>query len=183
MPRSPARKAPTADAQPEAAERPDPGGSPTNGPAGAAAVASLSDLPVAGLTRRRIGFLIGALVAAWMLVLFARQVIEASDAASRAEAMRASNGALEADVEALERELDLIQRQTYVQQQAREFRLGRPTEVPFILDDAAPPLGVDAPGSAAARLGAAAEPASPLESWLDLLFGSDEDQAGRVAGS
>jgi cell division protein FtsB len=138
-------------------------------------VASLADLPVAGLTRRRIALLIGALVAAWVIVLFARQVGEASEASGKAAAMRAANQQLESGVTALQHELDLIQRQAYVEQQAREYRLGEAREVPFAIEDGAPTLAADAPGTAGARLGADDEAASPLESWLNLLFGSPGD--------
>lgn len=144
----------------------------------AAAAGSLADLPVAGLTRRRIGLLVGALVAAWIIVLFARQVGEASAATSRADAMRASNTALAADVAALARELDLIQHGAYIQQQARTYRLGSTREIPFTLADDAPSLAPDAPGMASVRLGAVSDRGSPLESWLDLLFGPGSDHAG-----
>ena len=171
MPRTPARST-AADADTEPAEAAAPG-SPATRPA--AATASLADLPVAGLTRRRIALLIGAVIAAWVIVLFARQVGEASEATGHADAMRASNAQLATDVAAAQRELDLIQRQAYVDQQAREYRLGSPREIPFILADNAPPLGPNAPGSAAVRLGAVAAHRTPLESWLDLLFGSGDD--------
>ena len=49
-------------------------------------------------------------------------------------------------------------------------RLGDPHEVPFTLAQGAPPLGPDAPGSAALRVGAPTS-ISPLERWLTLLFG------------
>lgn len=147
-------------------------------PAAAAALGSLADLPVAGLTRRRIGFLIGALVAAWILILFARQVGEASAASSRAEVMRASNTALQSEVAALARELDLIQHTAYIEQQARTYRLGTAREIPFALADDAPPLALDAPGMPAVRLGAVSGRPSPLESWLDLLFGVRRAPAG-----
>ena len=155
-------------------------GEPT--PAAAAALGSLSDLPVAGLTRRRIALVIGALVAAWVIVLFARQVGEASEASTRAEVMRASNERLEGDVAALERELELIQRQAYIEQQAREYRLGEAREIPFVLDAAAPPIAVDAPGTASVRLGADRRMITPLEAWVDLLFGPGGDPA-RPAGA
>jgi hypothetical protein len=171
MSRPPARST-AADSDPDRTERPEPepGAEPT--PAAVAATGSLADLPVAGLTRRRIALLIGALVAAWVVVLFARQVGEASEATTRAADMRASNAALTRDVAAAQHELALIQQQAYIQQQAREYRLGLPREVPFILSDDAPPLAADAPGSAAVRLGEAANRRTPLESWLDLLFGT-----------
>ena len=140
-------------------------------PAAAASLGSLSDLPVAGLTRRRIALLIGSLVAAWVILLFARQVSEASEATVRAEDMRAANVSLQAEVAALEDELLFIQRQDYIEQQAREYRLGKPQEVPFVLADDAPPLADDAPGAAAVRLGAVVDPPSPFDAWLHLLFG------------
>jgi hypothetical protein len=151
------------------------GGSQT--PAAAAALGSLADLPVAGLTRRRMGLVIAAIVAAWVIVLFARQVGEASEASARADAVRISNVVLAADVAGLQRELDLIQRQAYIEQQARTYRLGTPQEIPFILADGAPSLAPDAPGSASVRLGAVTERRSPLDAWLDLLFGSASTSA------
>jgi cell division protein FtsB len=140
-------------------------------PAAAGALGTLADLPVAGLTRRRIAMLIGAMLAAWVIILFARQVGEASEAAARADSMRASTVELQSQVAALEEELALIQRQDYIEQAAREYRLGSPNEVPFALAEDAPPLAVDAPGSATVRLGTEREGPSPLDSWARLLFG------------
>jgi cell division protein FtsB len=139
---------------------------------------SLADLPVAGLTRRRIALLIGALVAAWVIVLFARQVGEASEATARADGMRAANVRLETDVSALESELALIQRQAYIAQAARGYRLGTAREVPFTLADDAPALPADAPGSATVRLGAQVEAVTPLDAWARLLFGDPEAGPG-----
>ena len=85
-----------------------------------------------------------------------------------------------ADVIALEDELALIQRQAYIEQQAREYRLGAPRERPFILADDAPALASDAPGTAATRLGANLDDETPLESWLDLLFGESVDPSVRM---
>jgi cell division protein FtsB len=171
MPRSPRPPRPeTLDS-----DTPEPAASPTvvvaPAPAAQGALGSLADLPVAGLTRRRIAILLGALLAAWVVILFARQVGEASEATARAEAMRASSVALQAEVAALEQELALIQRQAYIEQAAREYRLGRPEEVPFALADDAPVLAADAPGSATVRLGTEREAPTPLDSWARLLFG------------
>ena len=176
------RTRPTAaDSDPDRTERPEPEvAAPT--PA-AAAAANLSDLSVAGLTRRRVALLLGALIAAWVIVLFARQVGEASEASSRADGMRAANAVLAREVAAAERELQQIQQLPYIEQQAREFRMGHPREIPFILADDAPPLAADAPGSAAVRLGAVIKRASPLDSWLDLLFGSPDDPQGLALGA
>jgi cell division protein FtsB len=171
MRRSPTRPEPgpgrPESPEPEAPEPPD----AASGPAAAAALGSLSDLPVAGLTRRRIALLIGALVAAWVIVLFARQVGEASEATARADAMAAHNVQLQEDVAGLEQELGLIQRQSYVAQAARGYRLGSPDEIPFTLAEDAPTLAPDAPGSASTRLGTTADRERPIDAWARLLFG------------
>jgi cell division protein FtsB len=130
----------------------------------------LSGLPIAGITRRRIGFLVAALLSAWVVIAFARQVGDASSAGVRVEGMRAQNAELANRVAALEREYQLIQRQEWIEQQARGYGLGTTGEIPFTV--AAPPsLPPDAPGSAAVRLGGATDRPSPLEAWLSLLFG------------
>jgi cell division protein FtsB len=172
-PKRPAPDAPAADATPDTLP-------PVVAPAASTTLATLADLPVAGLTRRRIALLLAALVAAWVIVLFARQVSEASEASTRADEMRVQNELLAANVTALEDELALIQRQAYIEQQAREYRLGAPRERPFILADDAPALASDAPGTAATRLGADLDDATPLESWLDLLFGESVDPSVRM---
>ena len=122
--------------------------------------------------------LIAALVAAWVIVLFARQISEASDAALRADAARTSNAALTVEVAGLQQELQLIQQQAYIEQQARTYRLGSAQEIPFTLADDAPALAPNAPGSASVRLGATTTRPSPLESWLDLLFGTSGAPGG-----
>lgn len=133
----------------------------------------LATLPIAGITQRRMAILLGALVAAWIVLLFARQVSEASAAASRADAMIAENAVRRAQIAALERELDRIQQPRFILQQARAHGLGGRREIAFTLDPDAPPLPDDAPGSAALRVGAPTA-VSPLESWLSILFGSTE---------
>ena len=133
----------------------------------------LAALPIAGLTQRRMAIILGALVAAWIILLFARQVGDASAASARAEAMIADNAVRHAEIAALERELDRIQQPRFILQQARAHGLGGHNEIAFTLDPDAPPLPADAPGSAALRVGAAGS-VSPLESWLNILFGSGD---------
>ena len=131
----------------------------------------LSGLPVTGFTRRRMGFLGAGVLAAWVVISFARQVGDASAATSRLQGLEGSNTQLAEQVAGLEREYQLIQADAWVRQQARAYGLGSGREVPFTLGPGAPALGADAPGSAAVRLGATAVPPTPLESWLTLLFG------------
>ena len=176
MPRSRRRTTPSrATAEPPVEGAPESTPAGQLSPAAAGALGSLADLPVAGLTRRRVAILIGALVAAWVIVLFARQVGEASEAMDRANSMQVATGQLEREVEGLESELALIQKQAYIEQAARQYRLGTAAEIPFALADDAPPLAADAPGSATVRLGSDPDTPTPLESWARLLFGDPKD--------
>ena len=132
----------------------------------------LTGLSVAGFTRRRIGWASAGLAAVWVVVMFARQVGDAQAAANRAVELAADNAALATEVDALERELDLVVRPDYVGIEARGHNLGTPKEIPFTLDPSVPSPVDGAPGSASVRLGAApADRRTPLESWLSLLFG------------
>jgi hypothetical protein len=131
----------------------------------------LSALPIAGLGRRQVALILGALVAVWIVVLFARQIGDASAATTRAEELAAANELLRADIEASRRELLLIQRHDYVLLQARGYGLGKGREIPFSLAADAPPLPSDAPGSAAVRVGADTTPSTPFDRWMELLFG------------
>ena len=146
-------------------------GAPDADRAAGRAPADLSSLAVAGLTRRRSAMLIGAMVAVWVVIVFARQVGAASAATARAEQMATDNAALTTQVDAMARELSLIQQPGFVQQAARAYGLGGRKEIAFALAPDAPPLPDDAPGSASHRVGSEAARVSPLDRWLTLLFG------------
>ncbi len=140
--------------------------------ASGAAQVPLDGLGVVGITRRRIAWLLAAIVATWIVIVFARQVGEAQAASARADEIAARNGALAANVTALQEELRTIQRPAFIEQQAAANGLGRPNERPFRLAPGAAPLPAGAPGSTEVRLGGHDDRPTPLESWLDLLFGS-----------
>jgi hypothetical protein len=130
----------------------------------------LAALPIVGITRRRLATILGVALSVWILLVFARQVSEASAATGRADAMIAANAARRGEVAGLERELAQIQQPRFVLQQARGYGLGSPREIPFTLEPGAPPLDANAPGSAAQRLGGRSS-MTPLERWLTVLFG------------
>ena len=159
------RSAPPGSAHPAAPDDDPPEPAPER-PGGT----DLAGLPVVGVTRRRLAFLGAAFVTVWIVIAFARQVGEASAATARVDELRRANAQLAADVAALEREYQLIQGKPYILVQAHGFGLGGPRDIAFTLS-ARPDLPPDAPGSAAVRLGAHADPETPLESWLSLLFG------------
>jgi cell division protein FtsB len=144
----------------------------THGPRPATtSIPDVALLPMLGIAPRRLILLGATILLAWMIVSFGRQVAEASASSARAEELRSANAALAQEVAAMERELQVIQDQRYIGQAARAFRLGSPGEIPFALEAGAPPLAADAPGSAASGLGAETATMSPLERWLDVLFG------------
>ena len=166
MPNRPPAPLPLDEPEPDDPESPDPREDFRDGPG----QPDLSGLPIAGITRRRVGFLVAALLSAWVVIAFARQVGDASSAGVRVDAMKAGNVELANRVAALEREYRLIQRQEWIEQQARGYGLGTNGEIPFTVAGPAS-LPPDAPGSAAVRLGGGTDRPSPLEAWLSLLFG------------
>jgi len=131
----------------------------------------LAGLTIAGITRRRVAWTLAAIVSIWVVAVFARQVIDVAAASDRADRLRLDNAGLASQVEDLQRELDLVQRQAFVEQEARAYGLGTRGERPFTLAPDASPLAADAPGSASVRLGARPARTAPLDVWLDLLFG------------
>ena len=134
----------------------------------------LAALPVLGITRRRLAAGLAALLAAWIVIVFVRQVGEASAASADADALAMGNVERQARVAALERELEQIARPRYINQQARGYGLGGEREIPFALSADAPPLAEDAPGSAALRVGVERADDTPFERWLTVLFGPED---------
>lgn len=134
--------------------------------------ASAEPRPSLGLSRRRIAVMVAGLVCLWLVGVFAHQVAEAATAADQADAMRLRNAAVASEIDSLQAELKLIQQPGFVDFTARGYMLGSAREIPFTIDPNAPPLASDAPGSAGIKPPVAAAPVSPLESWLQVLFGS-----------
>jgi cell division protein FtsB len=121
------------------------------------------------LTRRHLMLAAGGLVAAWIALVIAGAVGDSSAVNQRAAALREENAALQARLEMTRREVELVQSEPYVDLEARAFGMGRGNERAFSLQPGAPPprrlrlLGEDPDGAIAS---------SPLEDWLDLLFGA-----------
>jgi hypothetical protein len=147
----------------ESASAPQPGAGPSS--------VSLAGLGIAGLSRRRVGWAVTALVTVWIAISFAGQASEAARAGERVVREQATNDALVSRVEALRDELRLVQTKRWMMQQARAYGLGSRVEHPFEMAADAPSLAPDAPGSRDRRLGSVPERLSPLDAWLDALFG------------
>lgn len=131
-----------------------------------------ASLPMPTLSRRRVVTAAGVLVAGLLALSFARQVGDATAASNRAAELRTSNAAMRDEVARLQGDLNHVQDPRFILLQGRSFGLGGPNEIPFALAAGAPPLAADAPGSAAVRLGADPGPASPIDAWLEVLFGA-----------
>jgi hypothetical protein len=123
------------------------------------------------ISRRHLATVAGLLVAGWLVIAFGRQVGAASAATDRADELRGANAALREGVSSLQDDLASVQDGRFVQLMGRAYGLGGPGEIPFTLEAGAPTPGPDAPGSAAVRLGARPNQASPLDGWLSVLFG------------
>jgi hypothetical protein len=132
---------------------------------------SLRGLGVAGITRTRLAWMALAVVAAWVVVGLGSQAAEASRAAARLAEAEAANARAAAETETLRRELALVTQERWILQQARAYQLGGRNERPFALAPGIPELPADAPGSAAVRLGAPEATRTPLDAWLEILFG------------
>jgi len=138
---------------------------------------SLRKLPVTAISRRRIAWIVGVVVTLWIVVVFARQVGDASAAAARADQIRVQNAALTQQVAALSAERDAIQKRSFVEFMARGFGLGGKKDRRFTLSPDAPPLPSNAPGSAILQPNQPVASESPLDAWMSLLFGPT-DQNG-----
>jgi hypothetical protein len=128
-------------------------------------------LPMPSLSRRRVVTVAGVLLAGWLVLSFVRQVGEAAAASDRAAELRAANAALQTEVQRLQDDLSHVQDARYIRLEGRAYGLGGRGELPFALAAGASALPADAPGSAAVRLGAPPR-VSPIEAWLEVLFGS-----------
>ena len=131
-------------------------------------------LPMPTLSRRRLVTAAGVIVASLLALSFTRQVGAASDAASRAADLRTANTVLADEVARLQRDLGHVQDPRYILLAGRAYGLGGPREIPFALAAGAPALAADAPGSASVRLGAPPTDRTPLDTWLEVLFGARE---------
>jgi hypothetical protein len=134
--------------------------------------APLGEIGIAGLSRARVGLIAGVIVLGWLAVGFVGQAGDTTRAAARATAAQGVKASLQEQVAALQSEVALVAEPRWIIQQARTFDLKTAKETPIVLAPGAPELPADAPGSAARRVGTETEQVSPLDRWLEILFGS-----------
>ncbi|HUG49252.1 MAG TPA: hypothetical protein VMP67_12675 [Candidatus Limnocylindria bacterium] len=106
-------------------------------------------------------------VVGWLLWVFGSSLTQLNEATEQADALRAESAALEARLDAGQRELELVQSDAFQAHQARAYGMGGEGERAFGLEADAPPppaivpLGGESPTTQH----------TPLEAWLNLLFG------------
>jgi cell division protein FtsB len=107
-------------------------------------------------------------VAVWLVLVFG-SALARSDAVEREAAQaRAELAALEQRLEAGRAEIELMQTDHFLSMQARAYGRGRTGERPFALEAGAPSAVPIVPLGARPEV---VESPTPLEEWLELLFG------------
>jgi cell division protein FtsB len=120
------------------------------------------------LERRGAIALLVVFVLIWLAFIFAGSLARATDLDARLSDARALTAALEAQVEAGYAEIDFVESPAFLELAARRIGYGTEGEQSFALpDDAPPPAALPVIGSdqGFARGG------TPLDAWLELLFG------------
>ncbi len=111
------------------------------------------------------------LIAIWLAFVFARALGDLDQATARQQAIAQEAVALQARLDADHRELALVQTDAFQALQARAYGLGGPGELVFSLPQDAPsPAPITPLGGSPAD--ASASGATPLDAWLEILFGN-----------
>jgi hypothetical protein len=113
-----------------------------------------------------------AIVGVWLVFVFARALGDVDRATDKQQAINAESAALQARLDADHRELLLVQTDAFQQLQARAYGLGAPGEVVFSLPQDAPSAPPIVPLGGVQTQPTTSESATPLDSWLNILFGN-----------
>lgn len=122
-------------------------------------------------TAARLRILVVLVVVLAFLLVVGRSLIGALDVNAEISRLRDENAALTAKAEALSAERILLDDAAFLDLIARGYSLGSSVERPFVLAADATELPADAPGSAARRLTVIEEVRSPIDAWIEVLFG------------
>ncbi len=108
------------------------------------------------------------IIGIFVAVQFGRQVYAAWESGQQVEAIQAEIAAVEAENEALRRELDYLQSDAYISSEARRLaNLGLPGEEVLII-----PPGAEAPLPESLTVPVETKPL--LEQWVELFFGPSD---------
>lgn len=120
------------------------------------------------LGRGHFALVVIAIVAVWLVFVFGRALADLERATVRQEQVRAETAALEQRLTADRRELALVQTDAFQALQARGYGIGAPGELVFSLTPGGPS---PEPLLLLQSNGTVARPDTPLNAWLELLFG------------
>lgn len=109
------------------------------------------------------------ILAVWLLFTFGKALTQLNDATQREAAAAAETRSLQAQLAAGRRELTLVQTDAFQAIQARALGMGGPGEKIFALTADAPPPPAIVP---LGQSGSSSATKSPLDAWLELLFGN-----------
>jgi hypothetical protein len=119
--------------------------------------------------RAQIVAVLAVILAFWLLITFGRALGQLNDATQREASAAAETRTLQAQLEAGRRELMLVQTDAFQALEARALGLGGAGERIFALTADAPPPPAIVP---LGQNSAASATKSPLDAWLELLFGN-----------
>ena len=122
-------------------------------------------------TAARLRILVMLVIVLAFLLVVGRSLIGALEVNAEISRLRDENAALAAKAEALSAERILLDDAAFLDLIARGYSLGSSVERPFVLAADATELPADAPGSAARRLTVIEEARSPIDAWIEVLFG------------
>ncbi|MFZ9702594.1 MAG: hypothetical protein ACO3B7_00125 [Candidatus Limnocylindrus sp.] len=122
-------------------------------------------------TAARLRILVVLVVVLAFLLVVGRSLIGALEVNAEISRLRDENAALAAKAEALSAERILLDDAAFLDLIARGYSLGSSVERPFVLAADATELPADAPGSAARRLKVIEDVRSPIDAWIEVLFG------------
>ena len=109
------------------------------------------------------------IIGIFVAVQFGRQVYAAWESGQQVDAIQADIAAIEAENDALRRELEYLQSDSYVSAEARRLEnLGLPGEQVLII-----PPGAEAPLPESLTVPVETKPL--LEQWVELFFGPSDD--------
>jgi cell division protein FtsB len=123
------------------------------------------------ITRVHLGLIALAVISVWLALVFARSLADLDKASTRQAQIAAESSALAARLAADKREYALVQTDAFQALQARAYGIGAPGEQVFSLAPGAPPPPPITPlGNPSA--GVKSAPSTPLDAWLEILFGT-----------
>jgi cell division protein FtsB len=147
----------------------------------AAAALATSESRSAGASARATGFrlrrlhlvlMLIAVVGVWLVFVFARALGDVDRATARQAQIDSEAVTLQQRLDADHRELLLVQTDAFQRLQARAYGMGAPGEVVFSLPQDAPPAVPISPLGGGQTVATSADPATPLDAWLKILFGN-----------